>query len=251
MPSAVILLHNANQLTDDDSDRFLACLSTEELLRYQRFLRPLRQREYLLGRILLRFAVARLAGIAPDAVCVTERKNQAPLVQLPVTGSATPPYFSLSHSRGWVACAVSGDTALGLDIEILDAERDVDAIGRAAFSGAESNWLSSRPVGDKVADFYALWSSKEALFKLMSAQEGGTAPPEQVAAGVRLRSGSDWHARTWSQQGLAMTLCSRDRLQSVARICLCGATPSAWSQEITQHLPQHLPQHSLQQSSHH
>lgn len=242
MSSAVILLHNANQLTDDDRDCFLACLSTEELLRYRRFLRPLRQREFLLGRILLRFAVAHLAGIAPDAVCVTERKNQAPLVQLqlPATGSATTPYFSLSHSRGWVACAVSGDTALGLDIETVDAGRDVDAIGRAAFSGTESNWLSSRPAGDKVPDFYALWSSKEALFKLMSAQDGDTASPELVAAGVRLRSGLDWHARTWSQQGLAMTLCSRDRLQSVARICLRGATPSAWSQQIARQLPQQL-----------
>jgi 4'-phosphopantetheinyl transferase len=232
MPSAVILLRNANQLADDDRDRFLACLSTEEVLRYQRFMRPLRQREFLLGRILLRFAVARLAGVATDAVCVTERKNQAPLVQLPAT-SATPPHFSLSHSRGWVACAVSADTALGLDIETLDAERDVDAIGRAAFSVAESNWLASRPAGDKVADFYTLWSSKEAIFKLMSAQAGGAAPPDQVAAGVCLRSGLGWHARTWSQQGLAMTLCSGDRLQSVARICLRVATPSAWSQQLS------------------
>ena len=235
MPSAVILLHNANQLTDDDRNRFLACLSAEELLRYQRFQRPVRQSEFLLGRILLRFAVGRVAGVAPDAVCVTERKNQAPLVQLRDT-NAKLPHFSLSHSRGWVACAVSGDTALGLDIETLDAGRDVDAIGRAAFSEAESNWLSGCPADDKVADFYTLWSGKEALFKLMSAQQGDTAPPELVAAGLRLRSGSDWHARTWSQQGLAMTLCSRDRLQSVARICLRGATPSAWSQQLMLHL---------------
>ncbi|SFA70658.1 4'-phosphopantetheinyl transferase [Collimonas sp. OK607] len=237
MPSAVILLHNANQLKDDDRNRFLACLSAGELLRYQRFLRPLRQSEFLLGRILLRFAVARLAGIAPDAVCVTERKNRAPLVQLPAANATntTPAHFSLSHSRGWVACAVSGDTALGLDIETLDAERDVEAIGRAAFSEAESNWLSSRPAGDKVADFYTMWSSKEALFKLMSAQERATPSLEQVAVGVRLRSGPDWHARTWSTQGLAMTLCSRDRLQSVARICLHGDTPSAWSQQLGSH----------------
>lgn len=231
MPSAVILLYNANQLTDDDRGRFLACLSAEELLRYERFLRPLRQREFLLGRILLRFAVARLAGVALDAVGVIERKNQAPLVQLPATDAALP-YFSLSHSHGWVACAISSDTALGLDIETLDAKRDVLAISRAAFSEAESDWLFSRPAEDKVAEFYTLWSSKEALFKLTSARDGGSSLPEQVAAGVRLRSGSDWHARTWSQQGLAMTLCSRDRLQSAVRICLRGATPTAWSQQF-------------------
>jgi len=231
MPSAVIFLHNANQLADEDRDRFLACLSEAELLRYKRFLRPLRQREFLSGRILLRFAMSRLAGIAPDAVRVIERKNQAPLVQLPVT-STVHPRFSLSHSRGWVACATSVDSALGLDIEALDTERDVDAIGRAAFSDAESSWLSSRPVENKVADFYTLWSSKEAVFKLMSAQEGDAASPELVAGGVRLRSGPGWHARTWSQQGLAIALCSGDRLHSVAQIYLLGATPSAWSEQL-------------------
>jgi 4'-phosphopantetheinyl transferase len=226
MPSAVIFLHNANLLEDDDRDRFLSCLSETEMLRYQRFLRPLRQREFLLGRILLRFAISRLAGIAPDAVHVTERKDQAPLVQLPGTGAVCP-RFSLSHSRGWVACAASIDTALGLDIEVLDAGRDVDAIGRAAFSEAESSWLSGSPAKDKVADFYALWSSKEALFKLMSLHGSGTSLPELVAAGTRLRSGPGWHARTWSQQGLAIALCSGDRLHSVAQIYLPCVTPSA------------------------
>nr|ADU90641.1 putative 4'phoshpopantetheniyl tansferase [Collimonas sp. MPS11E8] len=231
MRSAVILLYNANQLADDDRDRLLACLSDAEMLRYQHFLRPLRQREFLLGRILLRFAISRLAGIAPEAVHVTELKNQAPLVHLPAAAAACP-RFSLSHSRGWVACAASVDTALGLDIEMLDGGRDVDAIGRAAFSAAESSWLSSRPAKDKVADFYALWSSKEALFKLMSCHAGGAALPEMAAAGVRLRSGVRWHARTWSRQGLAIALCSGDRLHSVARICLHGATPSAWSEQL-------------------
>jgi len=229
MPSAVILLHDANHLADDQRDRFLACLSEAELLRYRRFVRPVRQREFLLGRILLRFAAAHLAGAAFDAVQVTERKSQAPLIRLP---AAAAPHFSLSHSRGWVACAASIDTALGLDIETLDPGRDVDAIGRAAFSAAESNWLSSRAAQDKVADFYALWSSKEALFKLMSTQ-GSEAPlPEQAAAGARLRSGPEWHARTWVQHGLAIALCSRDRLYPVRRTCLSGATPADWLRQL-------------------
>lgn len=235
MRSAFILLYDARQLADDDRDRFLACLGEAELLRYRRFLRPLRQREFLLGRILLRFAVARLAGVALEAVNVAERKNQAPLVQLPVAGAALP-FFSLSHSRGWVACAASVDAALGLDAEVLDAERDVDAIARAAFSEAESDWLSGRPAEDKAADFYALWSSKEALFKLMSVQGNDNPSPEHVAAGTRLRSGPDWHARTWTQQGLVITLCSRERLQSVARICLLGAAPSAWTLQLDSRL---------------
>lgn len=229
MRSAFILLYDASRLADDDRDRFLACLGESELLRYRRFLRPLRQREFLLGRILLRFAVAHLAGVAFDAVHVIERENQAPLIRLP---TVVLPHFSLSHSRGWVACAASIDTALGLDIEMLDPERDVDAIGRAAFSETESNWLSSRTAQDKVADFYALWSSKEALFKLMSTQGSDAPLPEQVAAGSRLRSGPEWHARTWVQQNLAIALCSRDRLHLAPRICLSGATPAAWLQQL-------------------
>ncbi|MEO6919770.1 MAG: 4'-phosphopantetheinyl transferase superfamily protein [Collimonas sp.] len=231
MRSAVIWLLDANALDDADFDGFLACLSEAELLRYRRFVRPLRQREFLLGRILLRFTVARLAGIGFETVQVIEREGHAPLVRLP-DSCVVNPHFSLSHSRGWIACATSADTPLGIDIEALDAGRDVEALARSAFSVAESDWLSGCIAADRIEAFYALWSSKEALYKLISNQASEAALPELVAGGERLQSGSDWQACTWSQQGFAISLCSSKALTTVEQICLTGPTPAMWQQQL-------------------
>jgi 4'-phosphopantetheinyl transferase len=230
VPSAVIWLLDANALSDADCVRLLACLSEPELLRYRRFLRPLRQREFLLGRIVLRFAVAQLAGIGFGAVEIIEREGGAPQLQLP---PACPliPYFSLSHSRGWVACATSAGTPLGIDIEALDAGRDVDALARSAFSAAESDWLFKRPEADRPEAFYALWSDREALYKLMSNRAEDAVLPELVAAGTRLQSGPGWHARSWSQQGFAISLCSGEQLAAVEQIRLYGAAPDGWRRQ--------------------
>ncbi|WP_211474505.1 4'-phosphopantetheinyl transferase family protein [Collimonas humicola] len=230
MRSAVIWLLDANALADDDCERMLACLSEPELLRYRRFLRPLRQREFLLGRVLLRFAAAQLAGITFEAIEVIERQGRAPQLRLPAACPLTP-QFSLSHSRGWVACATSADTPVGIDMEALDGGRDVEALARSAFSVAESNWLSGRPDAERVEAFYALWSAKEALYKLMSNQGVDGVSPELVAGGLRLQSGPGWHARSWSQHGFAISLCSREELAAVEQIHLHGAEPCAWRQQ--------------------
>lgn len=230
MPSAVIWLLDANALSETDCDGLLDYLSEAELLRYRRFLRPLRQREFLLGRMVLRFALAQLAGVAFEAVELIERAGRAPQLQLP---PACPliPHFSLSHSRGWVACATSAGTPLGIDIEALDGERDVQALARSAFSTAESDWLCSCPADQKTEAFYALWSSKEALYKLMSNQDDEAMLPELAPAGLRLQSGPGWHARSWSQQGFSISLCSRERLAAVEQIRLYGAAPDGWRQQ--------------------
>lgn len=239
MRSAVILLLNTNVIADELTESivasFLAYLTEAEVLRYRRFLRPIRRREFLFGRILLRFAAASMSNIAIEEVAIIERGDKVPMVRLPAVFPVSPEFnlfSSLSHSRGWIACATSTDSPLGLDIEALDGERDVEALGRAAFTTAESNWLSSCPAVDRIAAFYDLWSCKEALYKLISNTNKGTTLPELVRDGARLESGHEWYAQMWSQQGFAISLCSRHPMASVERICLLGATPSAWSKQM-------------------
>jgi 4'-phosphopantetheinyl transferase len=79
------------------------------------------------------------------------------------------PGFSIAHSGRWVACAVSAQTALGLDIEMKDGARDLNALAAQAFDSVEmSQWerLQGLPGDQRVEGFYRLWSEKEARFKL-------------------------------------------------------------------------------------
>jgi len=234
MPSAVVWMIEGERCSDHQLAPWMACLTDAEKQRYQAFIRPARQREFLIGRILLRFAVARLTHLAFDAISVMERKNNAPLLILPDAFSAATtiqPSISLSHSRGWVACAVSADTPLGLDIEMRDPSRDLMALSQTAFSAMEHGWLSQQSEASRVAEFYMLWSSKEALYKLMSNTDNASTQPELVCAGGKLTSGVNWHLKELPHPQLSVSLCSLYPLTAPLLIELNGGSPVAWAQE--------------------
>ncbi|WP_395825422.1 4'-phosphopantetheinyl transferase family protein [Collimonas sp.] len=235
MRSAVFWSVDANALSDADAAALIACLSDGELSRYQRFARVVRQREFLLGRVLLRFTASRTAGLAFDEINIVERPGRAPMLQFPSDFLVPIEHefsFSLSHSRGWVGCATSFDTPLGLDIEALDTSRGIDAVGNVAFSAGEILWLSSPPQAHKIAAFYGLWSDKEALYKLMSPIRDVAELPELVNGSVRQASGVGWHAQACILADFAVSICSRYPLASIKQIHLEGTAPPAWSRQL-------------------
>lgn len=170
---------------------WLSALGTSERQRYHGFKRPARRAQFLAGRMLLRRALTEAAGIPPRAVLVRERPGNAP--ELSIAQDMQPPYFSLSHSGCWIACAVSAATPLGVDIEIMDAARDIAALSAQAFTEAEAAAIAALPDPGRVAAFYALWSRREAEYKL------GTMP-------------SHYHAV--SHPGLSVALCTALPVQS-------------------------------------
>jgi 4'-phosphopantetheinyl transferase len=137
-------------------------LGPAEAARYARFARPLRRRQFLLGRALLRAAMGRMLGLPPAAIVLAECPGQAPQLLAP----AGAPYFSISHSGHWIACALSGTTRLGLDIELCDARRDVLALAHQAFGAAVAAGLEKLPPEERRAAFYRRWSEAEARYKL-------------------------------------------------------------------------------------
>jgi 4'-phosphopantetheinyl transferase len=176
-PSAATLWLLDGELIDNSRlASFEVKLEVDERLRHQRFLRPARAREFLLGRLLLRHAARHLLGPAAVRVDVVEREHQAPLVSFPEF-SATPVFhFSISHSRGWIACLASTTCAVGLDIENQAHARDVNALSSAAFDDAQRQWLAALDMPRRVQGFYRLWNNHEALYKLRGNSSRETDP---------------------------------------------------------------------------
>lgn len=143
-------------------DEFATWLAPAEAARYQRFVRPERRRQFVIGRVLARQALAELLGVTPRMLCIEDRPGQAPVLSDPHSTSS----FSISHSGPWVACAVSADGAVGLDIEQLDGRRNIGALAAQAFDAERCAWLAARPAASRVRDFYNLWSAQEARIKL-------------------------------------------------------------------------------------
>ncbi|NRR29553.1 4-phosphopantetheinyl transferase [Oxalobacteraceae bacterium] len=150
---------------DDVLAAYLPWLSPAEVLRHSRFMRPERQRQFLIGRVLLRMALAPVLNLAPAAIKLEERAARAPrLLSVPAKG--TPPGFSISHSGNWVACAVSAQTAIGLDIEVMDPSRDLMALASQAMDGEVCAQLQALAQQQRIPAFYQAWSEQEARFKL-------------------------------------------------------------------------------------
>jgi 4'-phosphopantetheinyl transferase len=169
MSSAEVLLIDCDAVSAERQAAFLAWLGKGELARLQRFVREQRKRQFVVGRGLLRMALARLLNVAPETVGLEEQVGKAPRLVLPARPSAASVGFSISHSGRWVACAVSTQTALGLDIEMRDMSRDLDALAAQAFGADEMpQWerLRGQPAPQRADGFYRLWSEKEARFKL-------------------------------------------------------------------------------------
>ncbi|MES2320095.1 MAG: 4'-phosphopantetheinyl transferase superfamily protein [Pseudomonadota bacterium] len=164
MPArATLQLVDGRAVADAQLAEQLGWLGAGELARYQRFARPERQRQFLMGRVLARRLLGELLGEPPNTLQIEDRQGQAPVLTGPGRSTIS---FSISHSGPWVACAVSADSALGLDIEQLDARRDISALAQHAFSAERCAWLVARPDETRLRDFYILWSAQEARIKL-------------------------------------------------------------------------------------
>lgn len=147
-----------------DADVLAACaawLGASEQARCARFVRSERRRQFIVGRALLRVALARLTLCAPAAIVLRERAGLAPEFQ------ADPDvFFSISHSGGSVACAAARGVRLGLDIERIDTARDVVELARHAFDAGDVARLLAVDADARHAAFYRMWCAHEARIKL-------------------------------------------------------------------------------------
>ena len=168
---ATVWLLDGRTVDDDQLIPYLSWLNADELQRYRRFLRPERQRQFFLGRVLLRFALGNLLDISPSSIVLSERTGHAPVLNL----EHVSPGFSLSHSGPWIGCAVSDQSALGLDIELLDETRDLLALAEQSFDATECALLKEKEGAARVAAFYTFWSMKEARYKLASTAHADSA----------------------------------------------------------------------------
>jgi 4'-phosphopantetheinyl transferase len=194
-PVATIWLLDGRVVSDQQLLPYLTWLGQDEAERYQRFTRPQRQRQFLLGRILLRSLLAQILNVAPADVLLSERLGLAPLLQ----GVGAKPYFSLSHSGEWIACALSEQMAVGLDIEVLNPERDLLALSEQALDPDEVALVRGLQGEARVKMFYQCWSRKEALYKLASTDS----------------SASGQHCINLSHPDISIVLCSPSTLMSL------------------------------------
>lgn len=133
-----------------------ARLDPEAAERAARFRRDLDRRAFLGGRALAALLAASF-GIKPQ---LRLREGGKPALL-----EADGPDFSISHSGGWVAVAMGGGQAVGVDLEPVDRPVDGLALAERFFTADEYGALRMLPPAAQQERFLAAWTIKEAWAK--------------------------------------------------------------------------------------
>lgn len=146
---------------------FESWLSHDEAERCRQF-RRLQDRElYLVARAALRHTLSRYADVPPQGWRFVQAEGGRP--------ELAPPFdtlglrFSVSHTQGLVACAVSHAVAVGVDVQAVNGTLDVSPMVAMACSGAEREQLERLAPHAARTRFYELWTLKEACVKARGA----------------------------------------------------------------------------------
>jgi 4'-phosphopantetheinyl transferase len=143
--------------------RYDALMSPDERARHARFVFPRDQHIYLVARALVRTTLSKYAGVEPQAWTFQAGAHGRPEIAGP---PGVPPLrFSLSHTAGLVALAVTSRADVGIDVEGIDARASGLDIARRYFAPAEAEALEALPPEQQGRAFIEYWTLKESYIK--------------------------------------------------------------------------------------
>ena len=137
----------------------------------QRFIVGCGTRKVILGHYL---------NVAPKEVEFDYLPNGKPVLSSGLLHSAL--CFNLSHSDEMLLLAVTHHRAVGIDIEHIRSDVDVENLANQFFSPAERAELEALPSNKKLASFFSGWTRKEAFLKARG--EGITYPLDQFSVSM-------------------------------------------------------------------
>jgi 4'-phosphopantetheinyl transferase len=148
-------------------------LSVEERERHDRFVFARDRRDFAVAHALLRRSLSAQGNRAPHEWTFATGARGKPTLALE-DGSRTPLVFNLAHTDGLVACAVSRDVDLGIDVEAIDRRLNAKELATRFFAPAEAAALEQCPDAESHTRFVEIWTLKEAFVKALG--EGLSCP---------------------------------------------------------------------------
>lgn len=138
-------------------------LASDELGRADRFRFDRDRDQYTIARGLLRMIIAAYLGIAPREAIFQYSPNGKPaLEKSPAPGRL---HFNVAHSGEVILLAFAWNRQIGIDVEKIRADVEVDDLAERYFSAYERKRLRSFAADHRQTAFFECWARKEALIK--------------------------------------------------------------------------------------
>jgi len=157
------------------SERLRGILSADELERAGRLYFERDQRRFIATRAILRKILGRYLGVQPHDLRFEYTANGKPV--LSTNPGCRAISFNLSHSGSFALYAITRDRNIGIDVERVRGDIDVEQISRRYFSQREISSLKRVHKNKRYALFFQYWTRKEAFTKATG--QGISFPMEQ------------------------------------------------------------------------
>jgi 4'-phosphopantetheinyl transferase len=203
-------------------DAFIAVLSEVERLRMDRFHQAQDRITFAVSHGFTRMALtSRAPDIAPSAWVFRSDSSGRPEIE--TVGPAAPLRFSLSHTRGLVACAVVPSASCGIDVEFCRESADFSDLFGWVLNAYEVATMEGLPKRERKARFLQYWTLKEAYAKALGIGMSSPFnlhafdldPPTLRAAALRATEyrGGQWQFEQWwvgKSHVVALAMCRAD-----------------------------------------
>lgn len=166
-----------------EESRWLAVLSPDESARASRFHFPSDRQRFVASRALLRTILGGYLATDPNRVRFSYSKKEKPSLGMEHVGSDLT--FNISHSGGIALFAFTRRREIGVDVELVRRDFDIDAIARRFFSAKEQEELAAftnEKSEKKFEAFFRCWTRKEAYIKATG--EGLSLPLRQFDVSI-------------------------------------------------------------------
>ena len=140
-----------------------AVLAAEEHTATERFVFARHRHQHLLTRALIRDLLSRYTGESPTAWRFERNRYGRPEIASP--GQWQHLRFNLSHADGLIACAITLQRDVGVDVEPVGRSTDVLDLAPRVFSPRELDDLHRLDANEQRQRFFALWTLKESYIK--------------------------------------------------------------------------------------
>jgi 4'-phosphopantetheinyl transferase len=151
-----------NSIGRGQISRYLSALSRGEIARYRRMRSAERRLQFLLGRSLIRHALSHYTNTPACSWRFASNEHGRPAVDWPRAYRNI--HFSLSHTSGLIAMAVSPIAEIGIDVENIARPVEISDVADLVFTQGELQRIS-RCSSQERERFFELWTLKEAYIK--------------------------------------------------------------------------------------
>lgn len=155
-----IWLININDFTRD-LPFFSKLLSPDELLRSKKYKGEHLQHNFIINRGFLRVILAKYLSINGKQIKFIYNQKGKPYLS---DNSQSNIKFNLSHKNQYTIYAISQND-LGIDIEVIKPNIEVENIVKRFFTKEELNYISQLQKVERLEYFFQLWTAKEAYLK--------------------------------------------------------------------------------------